>query len=291
MVNRLMSMTGAVVVLFAFSPAIFAQTVKQPIARTPDGKPSFSGHWVGGGDAMPSPGANGGGAAAARRTRAQLAKEILPLTPWGWEQVQYATKGDGEFAGEIGDASDPRFHQPCDSASSPTALGGPVEIVQNSYRLLLVYLGNINGVTSMWARQIWISREHPKDPTDYVPTWMGHSVGKWDGDTLVADTIGIREGTLIDSRTAAPQSGQLHLVERYHLIDGETLRVDRTFEDPKAYTKPWGNSKVFKLQTNWQEMAEDWETAEQHTVCIGGAYPPENDPWFGEKGSEPGNAK
>jgi hypothetical protein len=156
-------------------------------------------------------------------------------------------------------------------------VGGRIEISQNPHRLFLVYLGDY---TRMWARQFWIGREHPKDPTDYEPTWMGHSVARWDGDTLVVDTIRAKGGILLDRRMGAPQSDELHMVERYQLTDPVTMRIDRTFEDPKAYTRPWTNTRVFKLRTDWDEIAGEWEVLEQHTVCEGGAWPSEDDPWF-----------
>ncbi len=276
---RLIVAGAAGAALFAFSSTILAQT-SQPsarAARTPDGKPNFAGLWAGG----------GGGAQAAggrRPTRAQLARE-LPLTDWGREQVRYITSGDGEFGGETGAPEDPRFHNLCGGPMSPSVVAPPVEIVQNPRRLFLVYMGNF---TRAWLRQIWIGREHPKDPTDYNPTWMGHSVGKWDRDTLVVDTIGIREGTLVDRGLAAPHSEQLHMVERFQLADAETLRVERTFEDPKAYTRPWTNRSVYKLQTDWDEIAEDWEVVDQHTVCEGGTYPKEHDPWWTNEEPTPG---
>ncbi|MGH9786217.1 MAG: hypothetical protein ACRD88_18775 [Terriglobia bacterium] len=275
MSNRIMSsIFAAAVTVFAWSPAMLAQAPRQ-IPRTPDGKPNFSGHWENAGDAA----ANAGGAARTRRpTRAQLARE-LPLTPWGRERVAYTVKGDGEFGGETGAPEDPRFHQLCGGATSPAALGGPIEISQNPRRLLLAYFGN---VTRTWTRQFWIGREHPQDLSDYNPSWMGHSVAKWDGDTLVVDTVGVKGGTLIERNWAAPQSEQLRMVERYQLTDPQTLRVERTFTDPKAYTRPWSNTKVFKLRTDWDELAEDWEVVENHTVCVGGTYPAEDDPWFGK---------
>ena len=264
--------------LLALSPAIFAQTSppsSRP-ARTPEGKPNFSGLWAA---------SAGGNVTEGRRpTRRQLARE-LPLTAGGREQVEYFTKGDGEYGGETGAPEDPRFHSLCGGPSNPADVRPPVEIVQNPHRLFLVYMGNF---TRAWLRQIWIGREHPKDPTDYDPTWMGHSVGKWDGDTLVVDTIRIREGTLLDRALAAPHSGQLHMVERFQRVDNETLRVDRTFEDPKTYTRPWTNRRTYKLQTNWDEIAADWEIVDQHTVCEGGTYPGDHDPWWTNEAPTPG---
>jgi hypothetical protein len=258
------AMSAVAALSLAFSSALQAQSSKQ-IPRTPAGKPNFTGLWA--------PPAGGGGSAA---TRAQIIRE-LPLTAWGKERAEYTIRGDGEFPGETGAPEDPRFHSLCGSASSPANVGGRMEIHQNPHRLFLVYFGD---VTRMWARQFWIGREHPNDPTDYEPTWMGHSVAKWDGDTLVVDTIRAKGGTLIDRRMAAPQSDEFHMVERYRFTDPETMRVDRTFEDPKAYTRPWSNSKTYKLQTDWDEIAGEWEVLEQHTICEGGTYPVEHDPWF-----------
>lgn len=270
--RRMGSIFAAVVAFSAFSTAIRAQAPKQ-IPRTPEGKPNFSGLWEAAGEAAPNP---AGGARVRRPTRAQLARE-LPLTAWGRERVEYTVSADGEFGGETGAPEDPRYHQLCGGPASPAALAAPIEISQNPRRLFLVYLGN---VTRTWVRQFWIGREHPKDLTDYNPSWMGHSVAKWDGDTLVVDTVGMKGGTLIDRNLAAPQSEQLQMVERYQLVDSGTLRVDRTFNDPKAYTRPWTNRKVYKLRTDWDEIADDWEVVENHTVCVGGTYPSEDDPWF-----------
>lgn len=251
------------------------------IPRTPEGKPDFSGLWINPGTYDP-PGLDGtpvstnnpssaAGAATAiprRPTRLELARE-LPLTEWAREQVAYWTSGDGLYGGETGHPEDPRFHTLCGGPSSPADLGGPIEISQNEHRVSPVYLGS----TRMWARQFWLGREHPQDLTDYMPTWMGHSVARWDGDTLIVDTVRMRhEGVLMQTRAAAPQSEEFHLVERYQLIDAETMRVDRTFNDPKAYTRSWGNSSTFERVINWESYADEWELVDQHLVCVGGMY-------------------
>jgi len=266
MTNRMSSIFAAALTMAALSlvvpSASHAQASKQ-IPRTPDGKPNFEGLWAGGGGGV-------------RATREEIARE-LPLTDWGKEQVEYVTRNDGEYAGETGSPEDARYHSLCGGASSPANVGGRIEINQNPHRLFLVYFGDD---TRMWARQLWIGRQHPQDPTDYELTWMGHSVAKWDGDTLVVDTIRVKGGTLVDRRMGAPQSDQFRMVERYQLTDPTTMRIERTFEDPQAYTRPWNNTKVYKLQTDWSEIAGEWEVLEQHTVCEGGTYPTEDDPWF-----------
>jgi hypothetical protein len=235
-------------------------------AEASHGKPSFAGWWSD----------THGIGTQQRKPRRELAAQ-LPLTKWGRDQVTYTTSADGAHGGEIGAASDPRYHRACGGPESPTSLAGALEIYQSADRLLVIYPEG----THPWLRRVWIGREHPKDLTDYNPTWMGHSVAKWDGDVLVVDTVGIREGSLVDQYSAAPQSGHLHLIERFQLLDGgKTLRIDRTYEDPVAYTKPWSNSKTYKLRSDWHDIADEWEVGETHMICEGGRYPRADDPWF-----------
>jgi hypothetical protein len=78
-------------------------------------------------------------------------------------------------------------------------------------------------------------RSHPKD---LDPTWFGDSIGKWERDTLVVDTVGLDERTWLDT-AGHEHSDQLHLVERFQKVDNNTLKWTVTFEDPKFYTEPW----------------------------------------------------
>ncbi len=94
-------------------------------------------------------------------------------------------------------------------------------------------------------------RGHPEDPD---PTWMGHSIGRWDGDTLVVDTVGFNDKTWIDP-LGHSHSEALHLVERYRRVDPNTLVIDLTFEDAKAFLKPWSGQREFDLKPDW-EIAE-----------------------------------
>jgi hypothetical protein len=89
-------------------------------------------------------------------------------------------------------------------------------------------------------REIYLDgREHPKDPS---PSWLGHSVGKWEGETLVVDTIGFNGHVWLDlprRNTALPSTEMLHVIERYCRIDQGHLEVEITIDDPGAYRKPW----------------------------------------------------
>jgi hypothetical protein len=99
-------------------------------------------------------------------------------------------------------------------------------------------------------RQIHMNRPHLKDPD---PSYNGDSIGKWDGNTLVVDTTGFNDVTWLD-HVGLPHSDQLHVIERITRVDHDTLRDDITIEDPKAYTKTWKTSQVFKLHPDWELM-------------------------------------
>jgi hypothetical protein len=117
-----------------------------------------------------------------------------------------------------------------------------MEIVQQPNRVLVIYEFN------HFIRQIWTDgRAHN---TDLGPSWMGDSIGHWDGDTLVVDTIGFNDKTWVD-RAGHPHSEDLHVVERMRRMDPKTLQIDITIEDPKAYTKPWGGRLLYGLRPDW----------------------------------------
>jgi hypothetical protein len=91
-------------------------------------------------------------------------------------------------------------------------------------------------------RQVFLDgRDHPVDPN---PTWMGHSVGKWEGDTLVVDTIGFNDRSWINEY---PHTEQLHMTERYRRVDFGHLENRVTFEDPGTFTKPWNMNLTWDL--------------------------------------------
>jgi hypothetical protein len=91
-------------------------------------------------------------------------------------------------------------------------------------------------------RQIFLDgRRHPLDPN---PTWMGHSVGKWEGDTLVVDTVGFNETVSIRTH---PHTERLHMIERYRRVDFGHLENRVTFEDPGAFRRPWTKNLIWDL--------------------------------------------
>jgi hypothetical protein len=125
----------------------------------------------------------------------------------------------------------------------------PLEIVQTPDRLAFLFeSNNIFHVVPLDGR------DHPKNLT---PSWLGNSVGKWEGDTLVIDTIGFNGKTYIDT-AQHPSSDALHVVERISFIDPQHLSYEVTLEDPKMYSKPIKNSRVFSRMKPGDELMEYW---------------------------------
>jgi len=117
-------------------------------------------------------------------------------------------------------------------------LTGPVlyKIVQTPTLLLTL------AEDAIAVRQAFLDgRHHPKE---LDPTWMGHSIGHWEGDTLVVDTVGMNDRSWLN---IYPHTMQLHLVEHYHRTDFTHLQMDIMIEDPGAFTKPWTIHTVSNL--------------------------------------------
>ena len=112
----------------------------------------------------------------------------------------------------------------------------PVEFVHTARRFAILF--ESNNVFHMVPTD---GREHPKN---IEPSWMGNSVGRYEGDTLVIDTIGFNGKTWIDTAEHL-SSDALHVVERIRLIDADHLEYEVTFDDPKIYAKPFKNTRVF----------------------------------------------
>jgi hypothetical protein len=153
------------------------------------------------------------------------------LTPWGKERF---AKFDG-------------LTDPClpvgvtRQANAPD----PIQIVQTPKRVVVLY--------ESWH----VFRSIPTDGIDHSinpdPTWLGTSVGKWDGDTLVIDVTKMNDKTALDTN-GHPHSDQIHLTERLRRTGPATMSYEVTVDDPKAYTHPWTQSRVFKLMPGIELM-------------------------------------
>jgi hypothetical protein len=104
-------------------------------------------------------------------------------------------------------------------------------------------------------RQVFMDgRKHPAD-NDLFPTWFGHSIGWWDGDTLVVDTIGYNDKFWLDGK-GTPHTEQMHTIERYTRPNFGTLLLALTLDDPGAFTRPLEYTFTFKLLRPGLEMLE-----------------------------------
>ena len=113
----------------------------------------------------------------------------------------------------------------------------PVFFLQTPKKIAIIYSGD------QQVRHIYLDVPHSKT---VKPSWYGESVGRYEGDTLVVDTIGLNTKTVVDNfRT--PHTEKLHVVERWKLIeDGKTLEVTFTVDDPDTYEKPWSAKQRYR---------------------------------------------
>ncbi len=162
------------------------------------------------------------------------------LQPWAAERYRTAKPGYGPHASA--NSQDPVLN--CLPPGVPRILlmPFPMQIAELPGEVLMIF------EYDHFLRAIYTDgRTHPKD---IDPTWMGNSIGKWDGDTLVVDTIGFNDKTWLDM-VGHPHSDALHVSERIRRVDHDTLQDDVTIIDPKAYTKPWTGQQIFVLKPSW----------------------------------------
>jgi hypothetical protein len=164
-------------------------------------------------------------------------KDMPPLTPWGKARFDANTPGYGPRAQAGG--NDPMLE--CNPIGVPKILFMvlPHEIIQTRDRMFMFFERE-----HAW-RQIWTDgRQHPKD---VEPTYMGDSIGWWEGDTFVVDNVGFNDKTWLDFY-GSPHSDQMHLIERYQRLDQKTLLMHLIIDDPKTYTRTWvSDDKIYKL--------------------------------------------
>jgi len=112
----------------------------------------------------------------------------------------------------------------------------PMEFIQSpeTKRIWMVFEGGAH----VWREIYMDGRPHPRSDSIKGLTWLGHSVGRWEGDTLVIDVVNFNEGTWLDF-AGHPHTDQMHIVERFTRLTKNVLRYEALIDDPGAYTKPW----------------------------------------------------
>jgi hypothetical protein len=187
-----------------------------PTPRTANGKPDLSGTWMG------APG--------------QLPR--LDMLPWADAITRERTQSDSKDY-------PPTYCLP----SGPLPLLGPgfFTIVHGSAALVLIVDDEAPGY-----RQVFLDgRDHPRD---VELTWMGHSTGRWDGDSLVIESVGFRDRGWIDF-SGHPHTTMLRVVQRLTRTDLGHLTIEITVDDPGAYRSAWTVTKVATLAPN-QDIRE-----------------------------------
>jgi len=239
--NRLMNRVLAFVVFFIFSSAISAQIQAQQEtapAQATAATPDLSGIW--------SRLRDGAIARGYQSYILDFGKTDSPMTPWAAAKYKIANaKYHGDDPNTV--LSDPIFK--CFPPGVPRIYlyNFPMQIVQIPGQVLMLF------EYDHYIRRIYTDGR-PHD-TEQGPLWMGDSIGKWEGDTLVVDTINFNDKTLID-RVGRPHSDALHVVERIRRTDHNSMEIDFTVDDPKAYTKPWGTKLIFELKPDWKIMEQ-----------------------------------
>jgi hypothetical protein len=193
----------------------------KPVPKLPDGTTDLSGVWRDGGGDPP-------------------AKVMDPLLlPWAKKELASRKP-------EL----NPYFVD-CAPAGPLRMSGGMawrfVQQVGGKY-LFWLYEGNVHSY-----RQIFLDgRKHPEDPW---PTFYGHSIGKWEGDTLTVDTVGLNDKWWMDQR-GTPHTEQMHLVEKWTRTDYISLQRVVTIDDPGTFSKPFEYTAVAKLTVPESEILE-----------------------------------
>ena len=173
------------------------------------------------------------------------------MTPWGRAQFNAAKPSQGPNGVKLSETND-RVYK-CSPPGMPYIYLQvfPMQIIQTPKEVIELF------EYDHIVRHIFIDGR--KHPAHVKPSYNGHSIGHWEGDTLLVDTIGLNGKNWLD-RVGHPESAQMRIVEHIRRVDEKTLQVDFTFEDAKSYTKPWTAQIRFQLHPDWdilEHICED----------------------------------
>ena len=171
----------------------------------------------------------------------------IPLQPWARALAAYRT-------------SRTDLHPPlvrCKPGGGPAFFNAPGFEIVDVPEERRIFILNIAGAHS-WRVIYMDGRPHPTGD-DLRPTYFGHSIGRWDGDTLVVDTVGFNEKQWLAG--VYPTTEKLHLTERFTRPDVRTLSYEATIDDPGAYTAPWSIRWTIneKSKSSWIAGGEIFE--------------------------------
>jgi len=162
----------------------------------------------------------------------------LPFTPAGADNFKNYDPAKFDYTGHC---------LPFGIMRSMNVGGYPIQIMQNSKYLAFLF------EQSTWFHVVYMDgRGHP---AEVEPTWFGHSIGRYDGDTLVVDTVGFNGKTRLDT-IGHPHSDKMHVIQTFKYTDPDHLAYEVTVDDPVYYTKAWKNQRVFTRMPPGQELIE-----------------------------------
>jgi hypothetical protein len=225
-------------VLFATILLAPAFSYAQSIPRTADGKPDFSGVWAGPGFTHRV----GRGDTDSPRVTTYDTAKMSPFKPGGQALMDRKSTGNPVV-------------------DDPTASCLPNGLTRQILSPYAQQWIQTPGTLAILYEYMHFFRVIPLDgrphSKDVESTWMGDSVGKWEGDTLVIDTVGLKEWMLDATHDSHPEmlrihSDQLHFIERLHYIDPTTVSYTATIDDPKIFTAPWSQEFQMKLHPTWK---------------------------------------
>jgi hypothetical protein len=189
-----------------------------------------------------------------RQNAITFSSEEPPLMPWAEEKYKSAKPGYGPRA--TPDSEDPILNCLPPGVPRIMLIPFPMQVIQTPSEVILLF------EYDHYIRHIYMDRrEHPKE---LDLTWMGDSIGWWEGNTLVVDTTGLNDKTWLD-QVGHPHSDALHVVDHIQRIDRDTLQDDLTIDDPKAYKKTWTGRQVFKLRPTWHLL--EYVCADAHAAA------------------------
>lgn len=189
-----------------------------------------------------------------------------------WAKAELKKYNELVFAGQLG--TTPRW------SCLPGGVPGfslfviePVYIVQSPKEVLLIYSGNRE------VRHVYLNVPHNPNPK---PSWYGESVGHYEGDTLVVDTIGLSPKAVIDNYHT-PHTDKLHVIERYHMTEGgKQLEADLLVDDPGTFYQPWQAMQHYTRVRNRPMLEENCSENNDNTFNLPGwvGAPSANKPDF-----------
>ena len=234
--KRFIRVLAAIVIAIAASASVHAQqgaAAAKQIPRTADGKPDLSGVWIAGSQPLLV-----GEEEAARLRKLEASRPPFPREAPPYKP-EYEAKRQ-EYVARRG-IDDPMARCLLSGVPRVTTRPLPFQIVQTKDLVVILYEAH-------HAFRI-IPTDGRSHPDDIEPSYLGESVGRWEGDTLVVEVIGFNEKTWL-AGTGTIHSDQLRVIERYTRDTPETIVYQVTMEDPVVFTKPWRQQVIFHLRPN-----------------------------------------